>query len=173
MTHAHGNRGDRRYFKATAEADPTRASTDVDAGIDHHRSCFRGREVDDVTIFHGPGQVDELSRPRAARIQLRDQLRRGRSSVGSSAGAGAARRSRLGASGGRPIPTRARCATGPGLGQRRGKTRRRYRLARRLARILYAMWRDETDHGGREFDRGELPRARRGAVFSRVVKMGT
>jgi transposase len=135
------------YFKATAEADPRMRRLMSMPGIGPITAAAFVAAIDEVTIFRGPGQVTSYLGLVPREYSSGDQLRRGR--IVPSAHprvqallVEAAWRIWRSAN----PDTQALRDWAQAVGQRRGKRVAAIALARRLARILYAMWRDETDY---------------------------
>jgi transposase len=135
------------YFKSTAAADPQMRRLMSMPGVGPVTAAAFVAAIDEVTPFRGPGHVASYLGLVPREYSSGEQLRRGRILPSAHPRVQAllveaAWRIWRSAN----PDTRALRDWAQAIGQRRGKRVAAIALARRLARILYAMWRDETDY---------------------------
>ena len=135
------------YFKTTAAADPQMRRLMSMPGVGPITAAAFVAAIDDVTAFRGPAQIASYLGLVPREYSSGEQRRRGR--IVPSAHpmvqallVEAAWRIWRSAN----PETRALREWAQAIGKRRGKRVAAIALARRLARILYAMWRDQTDY---------------------------
>ena len=145
-------------FAAAAKADPEVRRLMTLPGVGPITATAFMAALDDTSRFHSPGQVTSylgLDRPSTARERNDGEVACCEARIRGSRHYWCRQ---VGASGGRAARRPRGCDDGPRRSA--GAAARRWRsvaLARRLARILFAMWRDETMFTGRRIRAGRAP----------------
>jgi transposase len=135
------------YFKETVAADVQMCRLTSMPGIGPVTAAAFVAALDDVTAFRGPGQVVSYLGLVPREYSSGEQLRRGRIVPSAHPRVQALLVQAAWCIWRSSSPdTRALRDWAHGIGQRRGKRVAAIALARRVARILYAMWRDQTTY---------------------------
>jgi transposase len=135
-----------RQLKAIAETDAAMRRLMTMPGIGPITAAAFVAAIDDVSMFHGPGHISSYLGLVPREYSSGEQLRRGRivpSAHPRVQGLLVEAAWRIWRSAN--PDTQALREWAQAIGRRRGKRVAAVALARRLARILYAMWRDATD----------------------------